>query len=162
MKSRVLIFEDNRDFRDVLHSLLGEFGFEVYSFPNPEPFLTIIGRHCRCSRNLVCADFIISDVNMPIVSGLELVSRQMEKGCRIKDITLMSGDWIEADLEYAEKTGCRVLYKPFGLEEIVPWLESRSKRIQPERRLLNWTRSFSNRPLSDISGAERYSPGMEA
>jgi YesN/AraC family two-component response regulator len=84
-----------------------------------------------------CADIIISDVNMPAQTGLELMKDRKQRGCKTKYRALMSGDWTDSNLKYAKELGCRVFHKPFNLNEMTQWLDDCNERIEPERRLSN-------------------------
>jgi YesN/AraC family two-component response regulator len=85
-----------------------------------------------------CVDIIITDVNMPNVSGLEFIKNQLKKGCKVKNIALMSGTWTDYESEYALRLGCQVFHKPFSLDELNKWLDDCEKKIDTNRDLSNW------------------------
>ena len=72
---------------------------------------------------------------MPAKTGLELMKDLKQRGCKAKYRALMSGDWTESNLKYAQELGCRVFNKPFNLKELLQWLDDCSERIEPERKL---------------------------
>ncbi len=137
MALRVLIFEDNDILRSTLKHLLEELGYEVFTFSDPGLCPVYDSVNHNCPLDHACADIIISDVNMPTETGLELIKDRRQKGCKIIYRALMSGDWTDSDLNFARELGCRVFHKPFNFEEILQWLDDCGKQIAPDRKLSN-------------------------
>ena len=136
---RVLIFEDNNFLRCALKDLLYELGYEVFTFQDPVASPLYGKSYCDCPTGKTCADIIISDVNMPFVSGLDFIKSQVHKGCKVKNRALMSGDWTDSALQCALDLGCRIFHKPFHIKEIVQWINNCQKRIDPLRELSDWS-----------------------
>jgi YesN/AraC family two-component response regulator len=95
----------------------------------------------NCPLDHACADIIISDVNMPIQTGLELIKDRKQNGCKAKFRALMSGGWSDLDLQHAQELGCHVFHKPFNLKEMIQWLDDCGERIDHERKLSNWLKN---------------------
>jgi CheY-like chemotaxis protein len=138
MKTRVLIFEDDKVIRSGLRQLLEKRGHEVTVFSDPGNCQLLSSHECKCRPGQMCADFIISDIDMHTTSGLEFVDGQKRKGCKIRNIALMSGSWTEADKDHADRLNCRTFHKPFDPSEMLDWIEEGKKRIDPNRRLTDW------------------------
>ena len=138
MKPRVLIFEDNGFLRSTLKDILVSKGYEVYDFSNPGMCPQYLSSNQNCLWDDSCSDIIISDVNMPVETGLEFIKNRLSLGCKIKFRALMSADWAESDLQYAQKIGCKVFQKPFDLEELLQWLENCQKQIDQNSVLSDW------------------------
>jgi CheY-like chemotaxis protein len=134
---RVLIFEDNDILRPTLKHILEKLGYEVFTFSDPGLCPVSNSANHNCPLDHACADIIISDVNMPAQTGLELMKDRKQRGCKTKYRALMSGDWTDSNLKYAKELGCRVFHKPFNLNEMTQWLDDCNERIEPERRLSN-------------------------
>ena len=132
---RVLIFEDDDILRSTLKYILEGLGHEVLTYSDPGlcPVYDSIDHNCPLDH--ACGDKIISDVNMPTQTGLELMKIRKQKGCKTKYRALMSGDWTDSNLKYAQELGCRVFHKPFNLDELLQWLDDCSKEIEPDRKL---------------------------
>jgi CheY-like chemotaxis protein len=139
LKTRVLIFEDNDILRSTLKSLLEELGYEVHTFSNPGMCSQFYSSRQSCLLDDSCSDIIISDVNMPVETGIEFFKSRLNNGCKIKFRALMSAGWNETDLQQAEKIGCRVFHKPFDLEELIKWLDNCRKQIDNKRVLSDWS-----------------------
>ena len=132
---RILIFEDNDILRSILKDLLEELAYEVTTFSNPGlcPLYGSIIHDCPLDE--ACSDVIISDVNMPAQTGLELMRERKRKGCKAKYRALISGDWTDSDLKDAKELGCRVFHKPFNLKEMLQWLNQCNEQLDQERKL---------------------------
>jgi CheY-like chemotaxis protein len=86
---------------------------------------------------VACADFLLTDIKMPNMNGLEFIERQMESSCKagFRNKAVMSAVWSEEDLLKAEQLGCKVFHKPFSLEEILDWLEEGKCWLDENRQL---------------------------
>jgi hypothetical protein len=81
---------------------------------------------------------------MPVESGLEFIKNRLNLECKIKFRALMSADWTDSGLQFAEKIGCKVFQKPFDLEELLGWLENCQKQINQNRLLSDWNAEEDN------------------
>lgn len=135
MRPRVLIFEDNDILRSALQYILSERGYDVFTFSDFKGCPVYESVNHTCPADHACADIIISDVNMPTKTGLEFIKERQQKGCKVKYRALMSGDWTDYGLKYAQELGCHVFQKPFDLRKMFKWLEDCVKLINPERKL---------------------------
>lgn len=131
MKVRAIVFEDDEHARSTLWHLLDRRGYEVFTFPHPG--LCPLFRSDACLH--ACADILISDVEMPVSTGLEFVDSQVRKGCKVRNVALMSGAWSNADLQYAWRLGVRTFEKPLDLDQLNGWLDECEKNIDPDRVL---------------------------
>jgi DNA-binding response OmpR family regulator len=138
MKIRALVFEDDNTLRYVVKCALDARGYEVMVFENPAECALLKNHDCRCESNEVCADIMVSDVDMPEVSGLEFAKTQTRKGCKIVSIGLMSGRWSEPQLKEARELGCKTFEKPLDIGELNHWLDECELRIPKDRMLSDW------------------------
>ena len=137
MKYRTILCEDYEPVRKIFNLILAERGYEVFSFKDAGDCPLNSLTECICSHLNPCSDIIISDVSMPKVNGLEFVENLRGKGCKVKNIALVSGYWTKKDISRAKELGCTVFYKPLGPEALSEWLENCEKNIDPQRVLLN-------------------------
>jgi DNA-binding response OmpR family regulator len=138
MKRRAIVFDDIEAIQEILRRMLAMRGYEVMTYSNPGECPLQHEHDCQCNSKHTCADLIISDRDMPKVSGLQFVEGQIAKGCRVKNIAFMSGAWSESDLKKAKELGCKVFFKPFTIQEINDWLDECEKNIEPDRVLSDW------------------------
>ena len=135
MQYRTILCEDNEPVREILNFILEERGYEVFSFEDAGDCPLNSLTECICNHVNPCSDIIISDVSMPKVSGLEFAENLRKKGCKIKNIALVSGYWTNKDISRAKKIGCTVFHKPLKTEVLGEWLDNCEKNINPQRVL---------------------------
>lgn len=135
MKPRILLFEDNDILRSTLEYIIDGRGYEVFTFPDPVMCPIFNPANHNCPADHACADIIISDVNMPTMTGLEFINARQQKDCKVKYRALMSADWTDTDLKYAQELDCHIFHKPFNLNEMLNWLDDCTEKINPERTL---------------------------
>jgi DNA-binding response OmpR family regulator len=115
--NRVLLLEDNLAMSSLLVRFLEDEGYEVVEMSSKAPLIHRIVRGEMLERD-PSFDLIISDVRMPVHTGVELL-----QGLRSFDflqpvilITSFGDREIHAE---AERLGATLLEKPFDLEELV-------------------------------------------
>jgi len=75
---------------------------------------------------------------MPQVQGLDFVEALVAKGCVVRHIALMSGEWSDADETRAARLGCQLFCKPVTMAEIDAWLAKVETLVPRDRGLLQW------------------------
>jgi DNA-binding NtrC family response regulator len=135
MNYRVLIFDDEKEIRQMLWELFDDRGYEVFTFPNPTLCPLNAKATCQCENGLMCSDVILSDLNMPLKNGLDFLEEQKKRGCKCKHIALMSGFLMDESIERAKSLGIKIFIKPFRMDEIFNWLDQIEKNIDPKRKL---------------------------
>ena len=138
VRYRALIFEDDDASRALLWELCDERGYEVFTFPDPGACPLFHQTFCECPLEESCCDFLISDLNMPVASGLDYIERQKRKGCRCPHIALITGTSSLADVRAAEGLGCKVFPKPLSIEKLYEWLDRCESQIRDGRKLSDW------------------------
>ena len=113
---RILIVDDERDIREILSILLSTKGFEVVTAENGKTaFETLLNTPC---------DLLITDLNMPIMDGLELVDKIFMNDMKINTI-LMSTFVPEMSKEYTKRRRIHgYVEKPFHPEEMIAAVET--------------------------------------
>lgn len=137
-KLRVILFDDDTTVREMLERLLEQKGYEVFTYGDPSLCPLQRSHDCRCEERELCADIVITDIDMPNVSGLDFIEDQVRKGCRIPNIAIMSGAWSAAGMKRARDLGCAVLEKPITLSALAEWLVKCRERTDMEKDLSNW------------------------
>jgi CheY-like chemotaxis protein len=142
MKLRVVIFEDNEAFRTTISSMLEMRGYEVFSYS--EPLLCPVYLDRECPHEHPCMDVLLTDSRMPNMTGLDFIENQTRYGCKaiVGNKAVISGVWTDEELERAKRLGCRIFEKPFALNEINKWLDECEERIDPNRKLSDFSLSF--------------------
>jgi len=130
---RAFILDDDRGIRKLINELLHRCGYTVMSYSSPIE-ATIFRHPENCpmatdheelfSESQTCAELIITDINMPVISGIEYIRKIRQIGCRVRYIAIISSDWNEAKILEAEAVGCKVFIKPLDIGEMIKWIRS--------------------------------------
>lgn len=138
-KIRVLVFEDDSFVRDLLRRLLEMRNYEVHTYEDPSicPLHGLVA--CECSNQGLCADIIISDIQMPNIDGLTFIKSQLEKGCQVDPsrIALISGYWVEKYRAEADRLGITTMQKPFQISTLDEWLDKCENNIDLNKGLID-------------------------
>ena len=153
MRYRALIFDDQKEVRQMMWNLFDSRGYEVFTFPHPGICPLFDERRCPCPEGQSCSGIIIADVQMPFKNGLSFLEEQISKGCRCNHIALMSGDFMKEDIIKAESLNITTFKKPFQLADIINWINQIEKDISPERKLADW---FSKRIEEEKIDPEQF------
>lgn len=111
MKSRVWIIDDDRSIRWVLEKTLAQAGFECDCFDRGDGVFT------RLKRQIPAA--IVTDVRMPGIDGLELLSQLNEFYPEIPVIIMTAHSDLESAVSAYKQGAFEYLPKPFDLDEAV-------------------------------------------
>lgn len=135
-KLRAVIFDRVEAVRDMIAVALRDRGYEILSFP--EPGICPVYREdlSLCPREQACSDLLITDNQLPKMSGLDFIERQRARGCKgaVRNMAVMAAHWAPQDLERARRLGCKVLKKPFRFRDITAWLDSLKNATDPDRQ----------------------------
>jgi CheY-like chemotaxis protein len=114
---RILVVEDNTDSRDILAKLLRMSGYEVASAPNGESGYTAALKHLP--------DLIITDINMPVMGGLELLKKvRLDKKLDATAILVVTAFGDDAAREAIEAGADAAAAKPFDFESFMGTVEN--------------------------------------
>jgi len=136
-KPRVLIFDDHAGIVRALEEFFTSRGYEVFSFTEPVGCPLYGGCEDCCNELLPCADIVITDFRMPRMTGIELLQRQAQRGCKldIRNKAVMSAS-MHAEKEKAiTDSGCAFLHKAALVPELLDWLSEREKHFDLSRPL---------------------------
>ena len=137
-KFRVILLEDNDAIRFLFSEIFADRGYEIFTFSTPAICPLQMIPECRCGVNQTCTDMIVSDLDMPNMTGLSFIENQKKKNCKCQHVVLMSANWTEQDLSLAHKLGCKTFEKPFPFQVFDEWLDEVERSIEPTRELCHW------------------------
>ena len=139
MKLRAVIFDAVESVRELLAVALRDRGYEVLSFPEPTdcPLYTETDNRCTCPQEFPCGDLLITDQDLPRMTGLEFIEHQQTRGCKgiAQNKALLAESLTPAELARARQLGCKVFIKPFRFRDFSQWLDGREQEIPSDRRL---------------------------
>lgn len=111
----VVIVDDDASLRAATRSLVRSLGYVVHDYGTAEEFLA--------SGDADDADCLITDINMPGLSGIDLKEALASRGCSLP-VLLMTASTDDATLDRAACCGAiRTLRKPFECHELIDTLE---------------------------------------
>ena len=143
-KLRAIVLDDNVDDRYMIKRLLKSRGYEVLDYVDPTACPLLHAHECQCGETEACCDILITDVDMPKVSGLEFLEQQIQKGCKVPNIVVTSGGWSDSKLKHAQRLGLTTLEKTPTWDALADWLDQRGPHIDASRSLSNWFRQQDN------------------
>ncbi|MBF0307912.1 MAG: response regulator [Magnetococcales bacterium] len=115
MASRVLIIEDDRAIRQLLHDILEGAGYVVVEAKNGREGLHLFQKH-PC-------DLVLTDILMPEVDGVGVIREMRSHHPGVPIVALSGGGMTvtaETSLQVARKLGVnRTLSKPFAIAQVL-------------------------------------------
>jgi CheY-like chemotaxis protein len=114
---RVLVAEDDREMRRLVVEVLRKDGHEVTEATDGGRLLVRIAEVFHRDPTMAAVDVIVSDVRMPVCSGLDLVERLFEARWRVPCI-LMTAFGDDDIRRRAGAVGALLLDKPLSLDEL--------------------------------------------
>jgi two-component system, NtrC family, response regulator AtoC len=123
--TRVLVADDEENIRLVLRTLLKKHGYEVQVAASAEEALARIGQFDP--------DFVIADVRMPGMSGIELVAELKKRGSEAVAIVMSAYGSVELALEAMKAGAYDYVAKPFKQDEVLLALRKAEEREQLRR-----------------------------
>lgn len=150
-KLRVNIFDDDVSNLKMLKIYMSRRDYEILTFDRPVVCPICSATSDKCNTLNPCADIIITDNQMPEMTGLEMLLHQAQKGCKIdiKNKMLMSSDLDNKEQKLLEELNCTFFSKPFKLNDLLGWLDDCEKRID------------LSKPLGIIRKEDRYPANID-
>jgi DNA-binding NtrC family response regulator len=109
MKSRILVVEDEDKLRRVIELHLAASGYEVDKAPTAEEALRLADR----------ADLILTDLRLPGMDGIELLSILQRQDSRVPVVVMTAFGSVEKAVEAMKAGAVDFLMKPFSLDHLV-------------------------------------------
>ncbi len=129
MKTRIFFVDDDEQIRELMKRFLELNGYEVFVFGTGNVCEINEERKCAIGENGMCADIIISDLHMPLISGVEFVEKLISSQCKCPNIALASGAWSSEKIQKAKDFNCKIFEKPFEFNDILGWIRECEMRM---------------------------------
>ena len=117
-----IVIDDDAAIRNLLGTILTSMGYETKVFNSPMDTPCIMETARNDCHFETLPELLITDIKMPEMNGIEFVVKNLQKGCEIKNIAIMSDAWTDKDKELAENLYCKQIEKPFSVSEIKEWV----------------------------------------
>jgi len=131
---RVVLAEDDIAMREMLAAVLREGGYQVTTVNDGSELSLLL---CEPRPN-VRFDLIVTDVNMPGGSGLDVIDQLRHAGDDTPVIVVTAFPQAEIRTR-AHELGLRLLAKPFELEALRAAVDWAIKANAPHQRRLSWS-----------------------
>ena len=112
-RGTVLVVDDERSIRELLHELLSGVGYDVVMSETPAEGL----RLAKTAKH----DVILLDIKMPGMSGREFYEalKSLDETLA-SNVVFITGDSVSGDTRaFLKRTGCKVISKPFESRELL-------------------------------------------
>jgi FixJ family two-component response regulator len=116
----ISIVDDDESVRDATKSLLRSSGYTAQSFGSAEEFLE--------SAQLAETDCLVTDVQMPGLSGVELQDRLLSDGHDVPTIFISAFPNPRLERQVLKSGAIAYLRKPFKEEELLEYIGAALKR----------------------------------
>ena len=138
MKLRIIVLDMDESIRELITMIAQNKGHEIIALPEPIICPLYSDLDSCCSQNLACGDLMIISNRMAKMSGLKLINKQLDGGCKgaiQNKLVLSTSIRKRRELSFANELGCKVIMKPFKVSEISEWMDECEKKIDPNRKL---------------------------
>lgn len=142
---RVLVVDDNTDFRTALIEYISSEGETVEGAPDGDEALEMFIRRPY--------DLIITDLNMPGLSGIELI-RQIKRQNELTEFIIITGyASLDSAIEAVKIGAFDYIVKPFRMEEIMVALKNVKEKVSLKKTNMELFKKLRNL----YTEIERYS-----
>jgi DNA-binding NtrC family response regulator len=148
MNARILIAEDDADLRDLLQDDLEDAGYETVAAVDGRAALAHI------SRQQETFDLLLTDMNMPGLSGAELLAVMREKRPEAPVIVITAFGTVEQAVEMVRAGAVNYLTKPFDSDELLRIVGQALEQSEPQRQQARLRREMPAAPAR-LVGASR-------
>jgi CheY-like chemotaxis protein len=114
---RILVAEDDFEMRRVVADALRDDGHEVVELADGGRFLVDIAARLKAGTDADSADLIVSDIRMPVCTGLQILEVLRQARWRTP-VILMTAFGDDATRRQAESLTAILFDKPFDLDDL--------------------------------------------
>lgn len=120
-RAHVLLVDDNAGFRESTTWVLEGAGFKVEAFADADAVLRRVGGTAAALPANTC---VVSDIRMPVVSGIQLQSELNRRGCRLPLIFITGHGDVPLAVSAMRNGAANFIEKPFQPDTLVRAIES--------------------------------------
>jgi DNA-binding NtrC family response regulator len=148
---RILIVDDNKELREILEEYLRDEGGLVDGASN--------GKDALAKNSHAPYDLIITDLNMPEVTGMEMIRKIKEENDVTEFIIITGYASLDSAVEAVKMGAFDYIVKPFRMEELKVVVKNVREKVALKR--LNMTLFNKLRGLYDEIERYKYKVGFE-
>jgi DNA-binding response OmpR family regulator len=114
---RILVAEDDSEMRRLVVEALRKDGYDVIALSDGGRLLVTLAHEFVYENGTELADLVVSDVRMPICTGMQILEQLRASRWRIP-VILMTAFGDAATREHARTLGALLFDKPFDLDDL--------------------------------------------
>lgn len=128
---RVNVFDCDPYSLKLFEALLSARGYEVQAFDEAVSCPIYSGQRNTCLAVRPCADIVLAENQMPVMTGIELLLLQSSSGCKTdnRNKALLAPVLDHKERQALEGLGCAFIAKPFRVRTLYSWLDECEKRV---------------------------------
>src|SRR5690349_15632238 len=138
LRGTILVADDDVDIREILKDTLNSLGARIVSAAN--------GQECLDRVDTDVPDLILLDIEMPVMSGLDVLKVLRERGSDTAVIMITAYGTIERAVQAMKQGAYDFITKPFDLDHIALTVEKALERERLRRGLESYA----------VEAGERY------
>jgi CheY-like chemotaxis protein len=115
---RILVAEDDREMRRILVAVLQKDGYEVLEAQDGFELLDYLGSPPLIQGRVTQFDMVISDIRMPVFSGMDVLSYLRDTDWKTPMILITAFGDQRTHTEAARLGATAVFDKPFSIDEL--------------------------------------------
>ena len=151
MRSKILVVEDDKAIRELIHIFLEKSGFETFTAITAEAALEILKKEE--------IGIVLTDVQLPGMNGIELT--KIIKQDYEADVIVMTGYSLEYSIEEAMARGASdLIIKPIRLEDLLliinVVLKNRSEKKENYRKMAELTNLTTRDDLTGLFNSRQF------
>ena len=151
MRSKILVVEDDKAIRELIHIFLEKSGFETFTAITAEAALEILKKEE--------IGIVLTDVQLPGMNGIELT--KIIKQDYEADVIVMTGYSLEYSIEEAMARGASdLIIKPIRLEDLLlrinVVLKNRSEKQENYRKMAELTNLTTRDDLTGLFNSRQF------
>jgi two-component system response regulator AtoC len=144
---KVWVLDDNKNFCDLLSKFIKEKGYESFSFYDPFDLLKELEKDCP--------DFVLLDLKLPKINGIDVLRRIKEKNEDIKVIVITAFGSIENAIEAIKNGAYYFLSKPFEMEEVIILMQKAIEEDKLKKENIELKKKLKEKEEIEIIGESK-------
>ncbi len=127
---RVFVFHEDVYIRSTLWKIFEHRGYKVFTYPKSGACPGTLEFQSACLSGQACGDFIFANIDIQNNTGLDFIQEQIKRGCKVKNIALISSTWLDSDLRIAKDLNCKTFQKPITVDGINSWIDTCEEKMR--------------------------------
>ncbi len=138
---RILVVDDELYIREILSELLSSEGYVVHTVENGQ-----VAFEQLCTQPY---DLVITDIKMPVMGGMELLSKIHEHNIKVMIIMMTAHGTIETARDSIKKGAYDYILKPWKIDELIMTIQRALEKGRLERENIQLKEALGHYKISE-------------